>query len=171
VIDLVIQKKPPAGLRPVLRAALTATLHHFGVADKEVTVVLVSDRAIRALKLEHWGEDAATDVLSFPTYEPGDPFVPPHLGDIIISLDTAQRQADARGHTLTREVALLASHGLTHLVGYDHPHADGLGFEEGAQGAEWQVFHDAWQAAQVALSELGSPQPQPPTDRMAEPIP
>ncbi len=126
-------------------------MHHFGVADKEVTVVLVSDAVIRALKLEHWGEDAATDVLSFPTYEPGDPFVPPHLGDIIISLDTAQRQAEARGHSLSREVALLASHGLTHLVGHDHPHAEGLGFEEGAHGSEWQVFHGAWQAALSAL--------------------
>ncbi|GAA4023320.1 rRNA maturation RNase YbeY [Deinococcus rubellus] len=157
MIDLVIQKKPPAGLRSELRAALTATLRHFGVEDKEVTVVLVSDRAIRALKLEHWGENAATDVLSFPTYEPGDPFVPPHLGDIIISLDTAQHQADARGHSLTREVALLASHGLTHLVGHDHPHADGLGFEEGAQGAEWQIFHDAWRAAQTALKANQTP--------------
>ena len=77
--------------------------------------------------------------------------MPPHLGDIIISLDTAARQAQARSHSLTREVALLASHGLTHLVGHDHPHAEGLGFEEGATGAEWQVFHDAWAAAQGGL--------------------
>ena len=61
------------------------------------------------------------------------------------------RQAAARGHSLTREVALLASHGLTHLVGFDHPHAEGLGFEEGAAGPEWQVFHDAWAAARAAL--------------------
>ena len=54
-------------------------------------------------------------------------------------------------------MALLASHGLTHLVGYDHPHAEGLGFEEGAQGAEWQVFHDAWQAAQTALGTDPAP--------------
>lgn len=128
-------------------------MEHFKVTDKEVTVVLVGDREIRRLKLEHWGEDAATDVLSFPTWEPGDPFVPPHLGDIIISLDTATRQAQARGHSLTREVALLASHGMTHLVGHDHPHAEGLGFEEGATGIEWQVFHEAWAAAQAALPD------------------
>ena len=78
---------------------------HFGVQQREVTLVLVGDRTIRALKHEHWGEDAATDVLSFPTWEPGDPFMPPHLGDIVISLDTAARQADGarpppdpRGH-------------------------------------------------------------------------
>ncbi|ANE43493.1 rRNA maturation RNase YbeY [Deinococcus puniceus] len=153
MIDLIVQKKPPAGLRPALRASLEAVMAHFGVQEREVTVVLVGDRAIRALKLEHWGEDAATDVLSFPAWEPGDPFVPPILGDIIISLDTAGRQAEARGHSLTREVALLASHGMTHLVGHDHPHADGLGFEEGAAGPEWTVFHGAWDAARAALPD------------------
>lgn len=152
MIDLVVQKKPPAGLRGTLRSSLAAVMDHFGVSDKTVTVVLVSDKAIRALKLQHWGEDAATDVLSFPTYEPGDPFVPPHLGDIIISLGAAAAQAAARGHSLEREVALLASHGLAHLVGHDHPHAEGLGFEEGAQGPEWQVFHDAWAAGQGTLA-------------------
>lgn len=126
-------------------------MQHLQVQDREVTVVLVGDRAIRQLKRETWGEDAPTDVLSFPTYEPGDPFMPPHLGDIFISLDTALRQAEARGHSLTREVALLASHGLTHLVGHDHPHAEGLGYEEGATGPEWQVFHQTWLAAQAAL--------------------
>lgn len=151
MIDLIARKRPPAGLRPALRASLTAAMRHFGVEEREVTVVLVGDPEIRALKLEHWGEDAATDVLSFPTWEPGDPFMPPHLGDIIISLDTAQRQAQSRGHSLTREAALLASHGLTHLVGHDHPHAEGLGFEEGATGEDWQVFHDAWAAAQTGL--------------------
>lgn len=153
MIDLIARKTPPPGLRPALRASLRAGMRHFGVEERAVTVVLVGDRTIQALKREHWGEDAATDVLSFPTWEPGDPFVPPHLGDIFISLDTAGRQARARGHSLTREVALLASHGLTHLVGHDHPHAGGLGFEEGAVGAEWAVFHGAWAAARAALPE------------------
>lgn len=151
MIDLLARKTPPPGLRPAVRAGLEAAMAHFDVQDREVTLVLVGDRAIRALKLEHWGEDAATDVLSFPTWEPGDPFVPPHLGDIVVSLDTAARQAQARGHSLTREVTLLASHGLTHLVGHDHPHAAGLGYEEGASGPEWAVFHRAWQAAEAAL--------------------
>ncbi|MFC6591153.1 rRNA maturation RNase YbeY [Deinococcus lacus] len=151
MIDLVIEHAPPADLPAALEQSLGAVMRHFGLEGREVTVVLVDDPAIRALKAEHWGEDAPTDVLSFPAWEPGDPFMPPHLGDIIISLDTAARQAEARGHSLTREVALLASHGMTHLAGHDHPHADGLGFEEGAAGEEWQVFHDAWAAAQAAL--------------------
>ncbi|WP_168734667.1 rRNA maturation RNase YbeY [Deinococcus sp. KSM4-11] len=153
MIDLVVRKSPPAGVRPAVRASLDAAMTHFGVQEREVTVVLVGDRTIRTLKRETWGEDSATDVLSFPTWEPGDPFMPPHLGDIVISLDTAARQAEARGHSLAHEVALLASHGLTHLVGHDHPHADGLGFEEGASGPEWQVFHDAWNAARAALPD------------------
>ena len=153
VIDLIIEHPAgtPDGLPDALKRSLSAVMQHFEVEGREVTVVLVDDDTIQALKLEHWGEDAATDVLSFPTWEPGDPFMPPHLGDIIISLDTAGRQAAGRGHSLTREVALLASHGMTHLVGHDHPHAEGLGFEEGATGEEWQVFHGAWAAAEATL--------------------
>ena len=156
MIDLHARKTPPAGLRPQLRASLDALMSHLNVADREVTVVLVGDRALTRLKRETWpaediDADAATDVLSFPSWEPGDPFMPPHLGDIFISLDTAKRQADARGHSLEREVALLASHGMTHLLGHDHPHAGGLGYEEGAVGPEWQVFHDHWQIAQTGL--------------------
>lgn len=151
MIDLITETAVPAGLPQALEKSLQAVMEHFGLDDRMVTVVLVDDPAIRALKAEHWGEDAPTDVLSFPTWEPGDPFMPPHLGDIIISLDTAARQAEARGHSLTREAALLASHGMTHLAGHDHPHAAGLGFEEGATGEEWQVFHDAWSAARAAL--------------------
>ncbi|AFZ65842.1 rRNA maturation RNase YbeY [Deinococcus peraridilitoris] len=157
MIDLVVRKSPPPGVRRALRVALRGVMRHFGVEDKSVTVVLVGDRTIRQLKRETWGEDAVTDVLSFPTFVPGDPFVPPHLGDIVISLDTAARQAGARGHTLSREMSLLASHGLTHLVGFDHPHAEGLGFEEGATGEGWQPFHAAWQAAQAELASLADP--------------
>lgn len=153
MIDLIAQRRPPPGLRPALRRSMQAVMAHLGVQGRAVTVVLVGDPAIRELKREHWGEDAATDVLSFPTYLPGDAFMPPHLGDIFISLDTAGRQAAARGHSLTREVALLASHGLTHLLGFDHPHAEGLGFDEGASGPEWAPFHASWAVGQAALPE------------------
>lgn len=119
-VEVVPQKKPPRGLRPRLRRALEALMDELGQADKTVTVVLCSDRKIRELKRAHWGEDAPTDVLSFPTYEPGDPFVPPHLGDVWISLDTAQRQAREQGHALEDEVLTLAAHGLWHLLGHDH---------------------------------------------------
>ncbi len=100
-----------------------------GVGDKWVTVILTGDRRLRALKRLHWGEDLPTDVLSFPTYEPGDPFMPPHLGDIWISLDQAARQAQERGYSLEEEVLVLAAHGLWHLLGHDHQEeADWAGF-------------------------------------------
>lgn len=119
-VEVLPQKRPPPGLRPRLRRNLAQLMDELGLEDREVTVVLCSDRKIRSLKKEHWGEDAPTDVLSFPTYEPGDPFMPPHLGDIWISLDTAQHQASEAGRSLEEEVLTLAAHGLWHLLGHDH---------------------------------------------------
>ena len=119
-VEIVPQKKPPAGLRPLLRRKLSALMNELNQRDKELTVIFCSDRRIRELKRQYWGEDAVTDVLSFPTFEPGDPFVPPHLGDIWISLDTASRQAAEAGHSLADEVLVLAAHALWHLLGHDH---------------------------------------------------
>lgn len=129
-IDLIAKIKPPAGLRPRLRRALGSLMQELGYGDHALTVVLTGDDEIRSLKKQHWGEDEATDVLSFPTFEPGDPFVPPHLGDIIISLDTAARQACQQGHGLEDEVLILAAHSLWHLLGHDH-----------TTEAEWAGFH------------------------------
>lgn len=120
MVDLVVKRRPPKGLRPRLRRALSRLMEELGVGDKAVTLVLAGDRTLGRLKREWWGEDEATDVLSFPNYEPGDPFLPPHLGDIWISLDTAARQAKTRGVSLEEEVLELAAHGLWHLLGHDH---------------------------------------------------
>ena len=129
MVDLVAEVPVDAGLTALLREKLARLMDELGVGDRAVTVVLTDDEAIRALKREHWGEDAPTDVLSFPTYEPGDPFMPVHLGDIVISLDTAQRQAEAAGRSLEDEVLVLAAHALWHLLGHDHNTED-----------EWQGF-------------------------------
>ena len=112
--------------RNALKAALNALKTELGVGDKQLTVVFVDDAEIRALNQEHLEVDGPTDVLSFPLLELGDEGFPdvPHLGDIVISLDTAQRQADAAGHSLEIEVATLAAHGLTHLLGFDHSTED-----------------------------------------------
>ncbi len=129
MVDLVAEVPVDAGLTALLREKLARLMDELGVGDRAVTVVLTDDEAIRALKREHWGEDAPTDVLSFPTYEPGDPFMPVHLGDIVISLDTAKRQAEAAGRSLEDEVLVLAAHALWHLLGHDHNTED-----------EWQGF-------------------------------
>lgn len=97
-------------------------------AETELEVVLTNDEEIHKLNVEYRGKDRPTDVLSFSWTEaeeqfPGEPEL---LGEIIISLDTAKRQAEEYGHSFEREMAFLAIHGLLHLVGYDHE----LGKEE-----------------------------------------
>ena len=118
-LDLIVETPTPRGLRSRLRRVILSMMKSRELKS-QICIVLSTDEHLQALKLEHWGEDATTDVLSFPAWEPGDPFVPAHLGDIIISLDTAKRQALEQQHSLETEVIVLASHGLTHLLGFDH---------------------------------------------------
>ena len=82
--------------------------------DCELSIVLCGDSWIRPLNRQWRGKDAATDVLSFPQ---DDAVV---LGDLVVSLDTANRQADERQCSLRDEVRVLLVHGLLHLLGYDH---------------------------------------------------
>ena len=91
----------------------------------EVSIVLANDEYIHALNREYRGKDCPTDVLSFALNEGEDPEVlngPEEvlLGDIIISIETATRQAEEYGHSLERELAYLTVHGILHLLGYDH---------------------------------------------------
>jgi probable rRNA maturation factor len=88
-----------------------------------ISLHLVGDETIRALNAEHRARDAATDVLSFPLYEPGfvlPPGEPVHLGDVVVSYPRAVAQADEYGHSVEREVAYLVAHGVLHVLGYDH---------------------------------------------------
>lgn len=89
----------------------------------EVCVTFVDDASIQRLNYEYRGINEATDVLSFPQIDEdfGIPDqIPVVLGDIVISLDSARRQASEYGHSLKREVLYLAIHGFFHLLGYDH---------------------------------------------------
>jgi probable rRNA maturation factor len=83
------------------------------------TVAIVSDARVRALNRAFRQKDRPTDVLSFPAEERG------QLGDVVIALGVARRQARAAGHPLGTELRILALHGLLHLLGYDHEHDDG----------------------------------------------
>ena len=96
------------------------TLVSVGHPDSALTVAFVRDRRIRELNLYFRGKDQATDVLSFPAGEPGDSVATDYLGDIVISADTAARQAKEASHSLDREVNELVIHGVLHLCGYDH---------------------------------------------------
>ena len=84
-----------------------------------MTVAIVADARVRELNRRHRRKDSATDVLSFPADEPGD------LGDVVIALGVARRQAAQAGHGLATELRVLALHGLLHLLGYDHERDDG----------------------------------------------
>jgi probable rRNA maturation factor len=115
---------------------ILAAMH---VEDAELSIVLVSDGRIRALNRRYRKKDSATDVLAFPLESEGGgprrlrrrsvrgrslrkaqgqpPWV---LGDVVISLATARRQAQDFGHGLNQEVVRLVVHGVLHLLGYDH---------------------------------------------------
>jgi len=86
----------------------------------EVSVTICNDEYIHELNKEYRGKDKATDVLSFPILEFDTPEVMTLLGDIIISVDTASRQAEEYGNTLERELCFLSVHSSLHLLGYDH---------------------------------------------------
>lgn len=95
-------------------------------ASAELSVVLCSDAYIRKLNAQWRGKDAATDVLSFPQDDP-DRVV---LGDIVISVDTASRQAEERQLQFRDEIRILLVHGVLHLLGYDH---------EGKKDGDWLI--------------------------------
>ena len=106
--------------RLIYNAAL-ATLKVHGSEDCEVSILLTDDAEIQVLNRHYRQIDAPTDVLAFAMREGIDSDLNPHLlGDVVISLQTAQRQSLAQGHAFEVELALLTVHGILHLLGYDH---------------------------------------------------
>jgi probable rRNA maturation factor len=95
------------------------------ISGAGVGVCLVSDRVMREYNRRFRGISSTTDVLSFPDdgNQPGPE--EPYLGDIVISVPAAWRQAREAGHGLARELKILALHGYLHLMGYDHETDDG----------------------------------------------
>jgi probable rRNA maturation factor len=96
----------------------------------ELSLRLTGDGEIQTLNRDFRDKDQPTDVLSFAALEVDCPQLPEeeplYLGDIIISVETAAKQAVVQGHSLAIELAWLASHGLLHLLGWDHPDDDAL---------------------------------------------
>ncbi|MED6181875.1 hypothetical protein PIB30_023398 [Stylosanthes scabra] len=91
-----------------------------GFESVELSLLLCNDEFIRKLNKEWRDEDHATDVLSMSQHIPGIKLPILMLGDIVISVETAARQAEERGHTLVDEIRILMVHGLLHLLGFDH---------------------------------------------------
>ena len=100
-----------------LRTWLVALAAELAPKHDSLGVRFAGDRTMRALNRDFRGKDKSTDVLSFPGELTPDGR---HLGDIVISVPTATRQAEERGHTLEREVKLLLLHGVLHCLGHDH---------------------------------------------------
>ena len=109
----------------VLERTATRTLQLEDVAaPAELSIVFVDDGAIQILNRDYRATDAPTDVLSFAQQQ-ADDFVAPegastHLGDVIVSIETARRQATEFAVPLDDEVAHLVVHGILHILGYDH---------------------------------------------------
>jgi probable rRNA maturation factor len=116
--------------REAVANVASATLECVGRSGASLTVAFVRDRRIRDLNRDYRGKDRATDVLSFPAGDGhagsagavsgADPNSTGHIGDVIISTDTALGQALEAGHSFAREVSELVIHGTLHLCGYDH---------------------------------------------------
>lgn len=106
-------------LRRTLRRQFERVLKAAGLPQAEVSLSLSDDAELYQLNQRYAGEDHPTDVLSFA--QPKAPHAQTQvLGDIIISVEIAQRQAEAGGHSLLQELLHLSVHGLCHLLGYDH---------------------------------------------------
>jgi probable rRNA maturation factor len=120
---------PPARVRAWTRILLAKA----GVKRPlSLSVLLCGDSRMRSLNRTWRGEDRATDVLSFPSFEEslGRAAAPrgAFLGDVVIDVPYAARQARRRGHPVSREVRILLAHGLLHLLGYDHETDEGTMF-------------------------------------------
>lgn len=106
-----------------LKREIERILAELGRPDDELSVLIGDDALLRGLNLQWRGVDAPTDVLSFPLEDlpagapPDEPVV---LGDLVISVETAARQAEEIGHDLMTELLVLAVHGTLHLFGHDH---------------------------------------------------
>jgi len=125
-VDVVDSGGAAAALLSSAQRAGDALLDCLALSGCELCVVLVTDSHMRELNAEWRGKDAPTDVLSFSQSE--DNAVSPGgtrmLGDVVVSVDTLKRQAQAGGWTDEEELARLVLHGLLHLLGHDHESED-----------------------------------------------
>jgi probable rRNA maturation factor len=104
-----------------LRNVADLVLESLGFDEAELSVLLVSDRRIQQLNRQYLGRNRPTDVLAFSQWE-GDRnhLHPTWLGDVVISVETAEQQAVQEGTELNQELDLLLVHGILHLIGYEH---------------------------------------------------
>lgn len=104
---------------PAVSNLIQRILSAAGEAQATLSVEFIGDRRMRRLNAQYRARDTTTDVLAFAMREaPGPPS--PLLGDVVISVPRAAKQAAERGHSIQHELATLLIHGILHLLGYDH---------------------------------------------------
>ncbi|HKN87298.1 MAG TPA: rRNA maturation RNase YbeY [Nitrospiraceae bacterium] len=106
-------------LVPALSRLIQRILSAAGEHESILSVEFIGDYRMRRLNAHYRGRDMTTDVLAFATREGPGPSSP-LLGDVVISVPQAIRQAAEQGHTIQRELVMLLIHGILHLLGYDH---------------------------------------------------
>ena len=104
---------------PVVRNLIEKILSAAGEANAVVSVEFIGDQRMRRLNAQYRGRDMTTDVLAFAMREARGPRST-LLGDVVISVPRAAKQADEQGHPVQDELAKLLIHGILHLLGYDH---------------------------------------------------
>ena len=126
-IDILWEVEEEKNIETMLKSVVEACLEEEGVSNDVVLSVVVTDNAhIRELNREHRDKDSATDVLSFPMYEPEEfeeiknTNSTIDIGDIVISRERVEEQGQEYGHGFRREICYLTAHGMFHLMGYDH---------------------------------------------------
>jgi len=93
--------------------------------EKEISILLADDKKMRELNNQYRGQDRTTDVLSFPQSKNEGEGLPPNLlGDVVVSIVTARKQSTQHQLSLEEELVLLLTHGILHLLGYDHERSD-----------------------------------------------
>lgn len=123
MIDFNIEIKMDRGLLDRFKRAAESVLQSKCGRESHLSLRLTTDREVSKLNRIYFGEYGPTDVISFPAdRRTRVTFITPEevIGDIVISYDTASRQAEERGETLLDELERLFAHGFLHLLGYDH---------------------------------------------------
>ncbi len=152
-IDVQQKEKVVLSIGAALQTAVTVTLRYQKKKPPvEITLLLTDDAQLQTLNQDYRGINQPTDVLSFAAGEamPGMKENEAYLGDIVISVPTAKRQAKQGGHTLKAELQLLTVHGTLHLLGFDHE--------------EPEEKDRMWWTQTVVLAQLGAEISGPPEE-------
>ena len=126
-----------------LRLCAKSLLSALGESRSELSVALVDDRQIKGLNKQWRNRPRATDVLSFSQLEGGEANHRSRLlGDVVISVDTAARQARDRHRALDEVAARLLIHGVLHIVGHDHERAEEARAMRAEERRLWRALHE-----------------------------